>query len=283
MPDTLLAARILRGTLSVTGVSRRVFDLGQATRDEIITTSRFILILRGRLRYTVEGRARTLAAGTQFFVPAWVRRVWTVPSGGPCEIAWCEIDEPGQGPTGLLRRPLPPPALRREAAAYRDLLRLFQSAPSPWRDLVLEAAVKVMLVRFFAEARGDEDPSATAMHPRVKERLRWLEGNFARSDVLAEMYRGCGLTRNYFCALFSAATQLSPHEYIERLRLRRARILLLETDWQLKRVAAEVGYDDPLYFSRLYRRFWQRSPSAERAGVSSSRSRRPGQTAPSGR
>lgn len=28
--------------------------------------------------------------------------------------------------------------------------------------------------------------------------------------------------------------------------------------------AAEVGYDDPLYFSRLYTRFWGRSPSEER-------------------
>jgi AraC-like DNA-binding protein len=283
MPDPVRATRMLRAMLSVAGVNRRVFELGQTTRDEIITTSRFILILHGRLRYTVEGRARTLSAGTQFFVPAWVRRVWTVPSGGPCEIAWCEVDDPAQEGAGLLRRVLAPAVLRRETAAYRDLLRLFQSGPSPWRDLALEAAVKVMLVRFLEEARGDEEPSAMVVHPRIKERLRWLEHHFARPDVLAEMYRGCGLTRNYFCALFSEATRLTPHEYIERLRLRRARILLLETNWQLKRIAAEVGYDDPLYFSRLYRRFWRRSPSAEREGVIVSRSRRPKQTPPSGR
>lgn len=269
------ATRLLRGMLSVAGVNRRVFELGQTTRDEIITTSRFILILRGRLRYTVEGRTRTLSAGTQFFVPAWVRRVWTVPSGGPCEIAWCEIDDPAQEEAGMLRRALSPAAHRREAAAFRELLRLFRSAPSPWRDLALEAAVKVMLVRFLEEARGDAEASAMVVHPRIKERLRWLEHNFARPDVLGEMYRGCGLTRNYFCALFSVATRLSPHEYIERLRLRRARILLLETDWQLKRIAAEVGYDDPLYFSRLYRRFWRRSPSAEREESTAGRSRRP--------
>jgi len=57
----------------------------------------------------------------------------------------------------------------------------------------------------------------------------------------------------------------SPQDYLQRLRLRHARHLIHSTQWQQKRIAIEVGYDDPLYFSRLYTRFWGHPPSAERA------------------
>ncbi len=58
------ATGYLRRGLEVTNVARRAFLLGQSTRDEIITTNRFILILQGELRYTIEGRAMTMRAGT---------------------------------------------------------------------------------------------------------------------------------------------------------------------------------------------------------------------------
>jgi transcriptional regulator GlxA family with amidase domain len=98
----------------------------------------------------------------------------------------------------------------------------------------------------------------------VKSALRWLQEHFCERDVLAALYEHAGQTPNYFRARFFEATQCSPHEYIERLRLRHARQLLHGTNWQLKLIAAKVGYEDPLYFSRLYRRFWKRAPSEDR-------------------
>ncbi len=64
---------------------------------------------------------------------------------------------------------------------------------------------------------------------------------------------------------FKLALQCSPHEYLQRLHLRRARFLLHSTQWQQKRIASEVGYEDAMYFSRLYHRFWGHAPSHERS------------------
>jgi Transcriptional regulator containing an amidase domain and an AraC-type DNA-binding HTH domain len=265
-PGLDLAVHYLRSALTVTNANRRVFDRGLATRDEIVTTGRLILILRGELCYTVEDRTLTMRAGTEFFVPAWVRRVWSVPRGGPCEIIWCEFDEQGEGRewNGFVRRRLDPGEIGREKTAFGRVLRGFRSSDSAWSRLQLEAELKAMLVRFFERAKIPSGDPAMPVHPRIKASLRWLQANFTRRDALAELYRQAGLTPNYFRARFAEATQCSPHEYIERLRLRHARYLLVSTDWQLKRIAAEVGYDDPLYFSRLYRRFWNHAPRTER-------------------
>ena len=261
-----LAAGYLRASLEVTNVDRRAFLLGQSTRDEIITTNRLILVLRGELRYTIEGRAMTMKAGMEFLVPAWVRRVWSVPKGGSCEIAWCEFDESGEKDewAGFVRRKLTQAEVTREKAGFARLLRSHRAQRSAWTRLQLEAELKLLLVSFLEKAEISPGTSSVAVHPSVKASLRWLNGHFRDRDVLEAMYRQAELTPNYFRERFAEAAQCSPHEYIERLRLRHARYLLHGTSWQLKKIAAEVGYDDPLYFSRLYRRFWKRAPSEER-------------------
>lgn len=261
------AGELLRRPLEVINVNRGVFGTGRSIQDEIITTNRLILILRGKLRYTIEGRSHTMSTGTQFLVPAWVRRVWGVPQGGPVEIAWCEFAEADgeNGGSELARRKLTVAELRQEIASHTALQRSDRRPPSPWARLHLEAGLKVILVRFFAGADSFAGTPSAEIHPQVKCMLRWLQEHYCEPDVLEKLYAGSGLTRNYFRKHFSAATLCSPHDYIERQRLRHARYLLRSTSWQLKRIAAEVGYDDPLYFSRLYRRFWKHSPSAERA------------------
>jgi transcriptional regulator GlxA family with amidase domain len=132
----------------------------------------------------------------------------------------------------------------------------------------MEGVLKAMLARFWEYAEvlpGWEKPRRAApFHPRVKAMLRWAEAHYREPDALKSLYREADMSPNYFRRLFTRTVGCGPHAYLERMRLRQARHLLYATDWQLKRIAAEVGYDDPLYFSRVYRRFWKHPPSGER-------------------
>jgi len=268
------AALYLRRPLIVTKVERRIFPPGLAAPDGIITTNRFILVLQGMLHYTVEGRKWTVRAGTQLLVPAWTRRLWSVPKGGMCENIWCEFDEGGTGPgrSEFPQRKLAPDEVRLERAHYGRMLRTFlqrRSGKGNWDQLRMEGELKAMLVRFLESAASPSGPQpqsaqARVVHPAVKAALHRVSEHYREPGALEALYRESGMSRNYFRILFSEAMQCSPQEYIGRLRLRQARHLLHDTNWQLKRIAAEVGYDDPLYFSRLYRRFWKIPPSGER-------------------
>lgn len=268
----------LRSPLAVTHVRRRVFPTGPVSQDEIVTTTRVILVLRGELQYTLEGRTTRMRAGTQFLVPAWVRRVSSVSHGGSCALIWCEFDQDASedGEQGLYRRRLRGPALTRETRAYHRLSRLFLSAAGPdaeWRRWEMESELKTMLVRFWEEAEPLDGGSreAFAVHPGVKAALRWTAGHFGEADALDGFYRASGLSRNYFRGLFEHAMACTPHDYLERVRLRHARYLLRTTTRPLKQIAAAVGYEDPLYFSRIYRRFWTYPPREERRQKASHR------------
>jgi len=269
----------LRAPLTVLHVARRAFPPGPVMQSEIVTTNRLILVLRGELDYVIEKRTRTMAAGTMFLVPAWVRRSWTSSGRDGCEIAWCEFDlESGSGDqSGCELRVTSGPALVLEKQSFRNLRSawLDETSDPIWKVLLLENTVKLMLIRFWPEANPAfslrSAPSPAAPHPRIQEVLRWAEAHFHEPDALPAIYERSGMSPNYFRRLFTAALGCSPHAYLERLRLRQARYLMQSTDWQIKKVAAEVGYQDPLYFSRLYRRFWRRPPHRERLIGSSAR------------
>jgi transcriptional regulator GlxA family with amidase domain len=54
---------------------------------------------------------------------------------------------------------------------------------------------------------------------------------------------------------------LSPHQYLLELRIVRARSLLAETELPVKEIAAQTGFGDELYFSRLFRQKLNLTPS----------------------
>jgi len=262
------AAGFLRGALHIENVGRQDFLPGPATEDEIVTTSRLILVVRGELHYTIEGHTSRMSANTQFFVPAWSRRVWVSSPGDPCEIAWCEFDDSEPAfPPPFLQRLLSPASLRLELSSYARMRRQFgqrdRATPS-WTSILLEGELKAMLARFFTFAEtGEAGTAKESVSAGVKAALRWLNAHFREPEAVAALYRNSSLSRNYLRSIFTEAMQCSPRAYLERIRLRQARFLLRHRDWQLKRVAAECGYRDPLYFSRLYRRFWGHPPSEE--------------------
>lgn len=64
--------------------------------------------------------------------------------------------------------------------------------------------------------------------------------------------------------MFKRATGLSPSQYFIRLRMSRARHLLLETDLSIIDIGLDVGYSSPSHFSQVFRREVGVTPSAYR-------------------
>ena len=70
----------------------------------------------------------------------------------------------------------------------------------------------------------------------------------------------CVSPSHYF-ALFKRRTGCAPMDYFTRLRMEQARKLLDSTSRSVKEVAAALGYDDPFYFSRVFKAVNRVAPS----------------------
>ncbi len=57
-----------------------------------------------------------------------------------------------------------------------------------------------------------------------------------------------------------ARVQLTPSQFISSIRIKKGKNLLNQTDWNISEIAYEVGFNDPNYFSRMFRSIYGMSP-----------------------
>lgn len=98
--------------------------------------------------------------------------------------------------------------------------------------------------------------------------LDLIHAELPRSVTLAQMVAASGLPRGRFLIAFRARTGVSPHQYILRERLARARALLETTQRSVDEIAAEVGCANAGHLGQLFRRQLGISPQAWRRGRS---------------
>ncbi len=72
------------------------------------------------------------------------------------------------------------------------------------------------------------------------------------------------LTPNYLCTLFKKEEKMTVRAYIEKVRLERAVFLLITDDMSISDISAEVGYKQPSYFCRVFREYYNETPSEYR-------------------
>lgn len=68
------------------------------------------------------------------------------------------------------------------------------------------------------------------------------------------------LSTSYFSSIFKKATGMSPIDYFIQLKMQRACQMLYADDSKIKKIAADLGYDDPYYFSRAFKKCMGISP-----------------------
>ena len=74
------------------------------------------------------------------------------------------------------------------------------------------------------------------------------------------MARACGLGRSRFALLFKAVSGDSPIQYLNRVRVTRARSLLCSSNATITEIAFACGFSSSQYFSTVFRQFYGEAP-----------------------
>ena len=122
------------------------------------------------------------------------------------------------------------------------------------------AALLLGAVSDYCEAEGRTGPAS--VH-RSADLLRRLIDGAAFEDVPMEaIYGKLDVSSAHAETLFRAAFGTTPVGYRRQLRLRRARELLVSSRMNVGEIARAVGFADPLYFSRVFRKAFGATPSS---------------------
>lgn len=109
-----------------------------------------------------------------------------------------------------------------------------------------------------------QEYKANLRDPRVQAVIDHMNANFHQKIDLNELADVAGLSRSHFSRFFEVQTGISPGEYLTRLRMERARHLLVTSFLSIKQILAAVGYDTRSAFTNRFRRDFHVSPSAYR-------------------
>lgn len=134
--------------------------------------------------------------------------------------------------------------------------------------LQLRSNLFVILSRLYKESLQIIDSSdqtkksALEKHrPILYEIETFLQNHFTEHITLSQLAQSTGISPNYLNTLFRQHKGLAIHSYITKLRMTQAATLLKTTDMLAKQIAQKVGYDDPLYFSRIFKKYYNKYPS----------------------
>ncbi len=95
----------------------------------------------------------------------------------------------------------------------------------------------------------------------VERAVRYLDSNYCRPIDLALLADVAHVSKSHLVHCFDAKLGTSPMRYLLRVRIEAAKRLLSGGHAQVKEVARQVGFTDPLYFSRAFARQTGTSPT----------------------
>jgi transcriptional regulator GlxA family with amidase domain len=88
---------------------------------------------------------------------------------------------------------------------------------------------------------------------KVERSVTYMIEHLDRPLNVATLAAMANVSPSHFFALFKQRMGCSPMDYFTRIRMRHACQLLDSTSARVKEVAAALGYDDPFYFSRVFK------------------------------
>jgi AraC-like DNA-binding protein len=98
---------------------------------------------------------------------------------------------------------------------------------------------------------------------RISKAIGHLRENFDRQLKMENIARELGMSLSGFHHHFKSVTAMSPLQFQKQIRLQEARRLMLGEDLDAASAGFRVGYDDPAYFSRDYKKLFGAPPQRD--------------------
>jgi len=224
----------------------------------------------GRGSFEMAGKRYDCRAGDTFVIFPGELFTYTADATEPWQYRWVALV--GTAAPKLLQALYITPAspVRHHADTRRirvlyDRMRLaFQGHDTPVMAALEASGQLRLLLRQLGTSSADAN-LAPASRPSDVERqvgqmAMWLSLQYDQNLSIAQISKTLGYHRTHLSKMFKQVIGLSPSQYLYRIRMERAESLLA-SDLTIGQIASSVGYPDPLYFSKQFRRWKGVTPS----------------------
>lgn len=139
---------------------------------------------------------------------------------------------------------------------------------APGKELIIKSSFLELLYVLHQEVlevqMGNKDING---FEKIKRAFEYINEKYMENIKIEELASLCNFSTNYFSNLFKKYTTYSPKEYIMRIRIEKAKALLVQSSQTIKEIGSQVGFNDIHYFSFYFKKFEGISPSKYRMVV----------------
>ena len=225
----------------------------------------FIYCCKGRGWCELGGSSHVIKPNELLVVPSDTAHAYGADASQPWSIFWFHAQ--GELLGDYLRElnvSIEQPVIRLGAspqvtALFEELLEQVEQGYTKLQMLCAAQTLSHLLAVIILE-HCSADQRQPSLPQKIAQTIAYMKQHLDRTLQLEALASIAGLSRSRYVELFRRQTGYAPIDYFIRLRMHRACQLLDTTDMSVKAIAATLGYEDPLYFSRLFRKVNERPP-----------------------
>lgn len=229
-----------------------------------------ILCMDGKGWYQFGGKTEPVYPYEALFIPSNTPHIYGASDTNPWSIHWVHF-------AGRLADyyihllPSGQPKISVDAQTAGQLIELFQACSESFEaSFVLQRMIFAaqtlhhLLACLFFRNRSFSPTLQTSSFHNLDTTIDLLHRNVMKSLTLDEMAAHAGLSTSHFSRLFREQTGYSPIDYFIHLKMQHACMLLILSRKTIREIGFEIGYNDPYYFSRIFKKVMGMSPNQYR-------------------
>jgi len=152
---------------------------------------------------------------------------------------------------------------------YECMTSIYEAEQSGITREIKQTGLLYLLLSLLIEA-APEGPAhlrreETLKEIHVRKAITYFYMNYSRQARITEAAAHVGINRKHLHAVFQEVLGISPQHFLLGYRMERAGELLCQTDMSVGDIARSVGYEDPLLFSKQFRKVKGMPPSRWRS------------------
>jgi AraC-like DNA-binding protein len=128
------------------------------------------------------------------------------------------------------------------------------------RDIRLTGLLYVLLSLLVEHSSYEAERPGNRVEAYTRQVVDFIEMNYAGKISISDIAEFIGLDRSYLSSLFKKRMNAGMQEYLIRYRMNKAVELMANAELSIGDIARSVGYEDPLLFSKIFKKLKGESP-----------------------
>ncbi len=143
---------------------------------------------------------------------------------------------------------------------FKEMIQELQTCPVGYQEM-MEMYLRQLFLQI-QRCRLERKPIVNSqIHDDMEQARRYFQDHYSESINIEEYAKSHGMSVSWFMRNFRQVSGQSPMQYILTLRINNAVVLLETTDYNVAEISSIIGYENPLYFSRIFKKQKGISPS----------------------